>query len=364
MDKQTWHDALATLPQPQLLQTYPWGAVKAQFGWQPHYRLWQRDGQVQAAALVLERSIALPGMAAMLRMLYVPKGPLLRDWSDTAMRKKVVTDLIAFGKQRRAFLLKLEPDVLLGRGVPGRPEAEEGLVGEQFTTELRAGGWHFSDDQIQFRNTVLIDLTPNEDDLLAVMKQKTRYNIRLAGRRGVTVRQGSPLDFEMLYQMYAETAVRDGFTIRGREYYLAVWQAFYEDQMLVPLIAEVEGQAVAGLMLFMFGGTAWYIYGMSSGAHRKLMPTYLLQWEAIRRAKERGCQTYDLWGAPNVFDESDSLWGVYRFKAGLGGTVARHVGAWDLPLRPWLYKLYTKAVPRMLEVMRLRGDAQTRGNVT
>jgi lipid II:glycine glycyltransferase (peptidoglycan interpeptide bridge formation enzyme) len=98
---------------------------------------------------------------------------------------------------------------------------------------------------------------------------------------------------------------------------------------------------------------------MSREAHREKMPNHLLQWEAICRLKACGCRQYDLWGAPDSFDESDSMWGVYRFKEGLGGTVVRTSGAWDLPTRPLLYKLYTQTLPRILNRMRRRGRAAT-----
>jgi peptidoglycan pentaglycine glycine transferase (the first glycine) len=138
-----------------------------------------------------------------------------------------------------------------------------------------------------------------------------------------------------------------------------VWQTFFDGGMLIPLIAEVDGQPVAGLMLFMYGPTAYYLYGMSTEAHRNLMPTYLLQWEAMRAAQEKGCTRYDLWGAPDVFDENDGMWGVYRFKQGLGGEVVRTIGAWDLPLRPFLFALYTQVWPRIMNLLRLRGRRQT-----
>lgn len=360
MDRESWNAIIAGMPQPHLLQTWEWGAVKSQFGWQAHHRVWQEGEQVVAAALVLERTINLGGLSARLRMHYVPKGPLLVDWGDTGLRKRVLDDLTAFARQRGAFLLKIDPEVPVGTGVPGAENAHEGLVGVQLIESLKQSGWRFSDEQVQFRNTVMLDLTQDEDALLKAMKSKTRYNVRLAGRRGVTVRRGSAADLEMLYALYAETAVRDGFAIRGKEYYLTLWHTFLEAGTLVPLIAEVEGQAVAGLMLFVFGGASWYIHGMSSGAHRNLMPTYLLQWEAMRASQEMGCQSYDLWGAPNEFSEEDSMWGVYRFKEGLGGQVVRTIGAWDLPLRPVVFKLYAQVWPRIMDVWRSVGRARTR----
>jgi lipid II:glycine glycyltransferase (peptidoglycan interpeptide bridge formation enzyme) len=163
--------------------------------------------------------------------------------------------------------------------------------------------------------------------------------------------------------MYAETSVRDGFVIRSEEYYRAVWDRFYEAGMLIPLLAEVEGQPVAGLMLFVFGSQSWYLYGMSRDLYRDWMPNYLLQWEAMQASRAAGCETYDLWGAPDEFNDSDPMWGVYRFKLGLGAYEARHIGAWDLPLQPLTYGLYTQVLPRLIAAMRWRGRRATRRQV-
>lgn len=133
--------------------------------------------------------------------------------------------------------------------------------------------------------------------------------------------------------------------------------------MAEPLLAEVEGEPVAGLIILRFAGRAWYMYGMSSLEHREKMPNYLLQWEAMLRAKEAGCLTYDLWGAPDEFVENDSLWGVYRFKKGLGGEVVHYIGALDLPLNRILYNLYTKAIPPLMAQLRRRGKAKTMGSI-
>lgn len=126
-----------------------------------------------------------------------------------------------------------------------------------------------------------------------------------------------------------------------------------------PLIAEVDGEPVAAIWLFMFAGRAYYVYGMSREAHREKMPNYLLQWEAMKRAKARGCSVYDLWGAPDEFNESDSMWGVFHFKEGLGGQVVRTLGAWDYAPNPFWYRLYSEIIPRVLDVMRSRGKAST-----
>jgi lipid II:glycine glycyltransferase (peptidoglycan interpeptide bridge formation enzyme) len=126
----------------------------------------------------------------------------------------------------------------------------------------------------------------------------------------------------------------------------------------------VEGEPVAGLVLFVFAGRAWYFYGMSREVHREKMPNYLLQWEAMRLAKSLGAKEYDLWGVPEVFDESDPMWGVFRFKEGLGAQVVRTLGAWDFPVYPLGYRLFTRVLPRLLDVMRWRARRQLRREVS
>ncbi|MBW8010905.1 MAG: peptidoglycan bridge formation glycyltransferase FemA/FemB family protein [Chloroflexi bacterium] len=364
MDAYTWNEIISNLPNTHLLQTWEWGQFKARYGWKPFHEVWRDElGKVVAAALILQRTIPIAGMAARVCMLYVPKGPLLADWEDAALRQRVLTDLRRFAQERRAFFIKIDSDVQLGTGVPGEPDAEDNPTGKEILGELKKTGWLFSKEQIQFRNTVMLDLQASEEEMLARMKQKTRYNIRLAKRKGVQVREGGPEDFSMLYYMFAETAVRDEFVIRHQGYYDDLWNAFYQAGKLKPIIAEVEGDPVAALMLFIFAGRAWYLTGMSRSVHREKMPNYLLQWEAMRAAKGAGCSVYDLWGAPDEFVETDALWGVYRFKRGLGGTVERHLGAWDLPIRPWLYRLYTQILPKVLGIMRGRGRANTKQDI-
>lgn len=385
MNRSFWNQIISALPNPHFLQTYEWGQVKAKYGWTPLYAVWGANGEfkveanpetlssfvfpVVAAALVLKKSVIRRGFAARLSILYAPKGPLM-DWENASLRKRVLDDLQSFAKRQGAIFLKLDPDVVLGTGVPNSDGDSVDSGGQAVMSELKGRGWVFSADQIQFRNSVLIDLNPTEDEMLARMKQKTRYNVRLAEKKGVTVRVGNLEDLPMLYRMYAETSIRDGFVIRDEGYYQTVWKLFMANvqspitnpqlPITIPLIAEVDHDPVAAIFLFLFAGRAYYVYGMSRDAHREKMPTYLLQWEAMKRAKAAGCTVYDLWGAPEVFDESDSMWGVYRFKEGLGGEVVRTLGAWDYAPNVLWYKLYAEVMPRLLDVMRSRGKEKTK----
>ncbi len=355
----TWNAQIAGLPGVHLLQTWEWAQVKQAYGWEPLPQVWHdAAGQPESAAMVLQRT-ATP---LRLRVLYVPRGPLV-NWADAERRSRVLAELENLARTRRAMFIKIDPEAELGTGVPGSPESRQNPVGAALQQELRQRGWRYSGEQVQFRNTVVMDLTEPEETWLARLKQKARYNLRLGEKRGVQVRVGTPADFAMLYRMYAETSVRDGFLIRSPDYYQTLWQTFYANGMLDPLIAEVEGVAVASIMIFYFGGKAWYLQGMSRDLHRDKMPNYQLEWADIRRARARGCTQYDLWGAPEIFQEEDPLWGVFRFKEALGGTVLRTLGAWDYPAQPALYTFYTRVLPRILDLMRRQGRAKTRQEV-
>jgi lipid II:glycine glycyltransferase (peptidoglycan interpeptide bridge formation enzyme) len=379
MDILTWNELISNFPGSHILQTREWGEVKSKFGWSPIHALWfeKADGQylltfekpedgaaLRAAALILKRTIKIREFSTGLTVLYVPRGPLLLSWDNLDLRRRVLDDLNIIAKNERAIFIKIDPEIRIGTGVPGQSGEGKAQGSESILDDIRSRGWRYSDDQIQFANTMVIDLSQSEDALLARMKPKTRYNVRLAERKGVNIRLGSMADMDILYQLYAETSLRDGFVIRSIEYYQALWSAFLTAGMARILMAEVDGQPIAALILFIFQRKAWYLYGMSREAYRERMPNYLLQWEAIRQCKQAGCLEYDLWGAPYQFVESDPLWGVYRFKDGLGGQVVRYIGAWDLPVKSTGYMLFTRVLPRILEKMRVRGIAKTQHSLS
>lgn len=354
--REEWNDALLALPARHVLQSWDWGEVKTRHGWLPARLLWARQGQPLAAAQVLRRPVPRTPWSVM----YVPKGPAL-EYGDAQALAQVLGDLERYARAQRSIFVKIDPDVELSHVGAAHPVADV----------LSARGWLYSAQQIQFRNTALLDLALSEEDLLAAMKSKTRYNTRLAGRKGVTVRPGTIQDIPCFYEMYDETGARDDFLIRPFEYYQDTWQTFLERGLAHMLLAEVvegadasaagEGTrsggkrvAVAGLILFRFGDKAWYMYGASTAEHRDRMPNYALQWEAIRWAKSAGCTVYDLWGAPEQLEESDPLWGVWRFKEGLGARFTPHIGAHDYPTSPLLYWMYEVALPRYLGWLRRR----------
>jgi lipid II:glycine glycyltransferase (peptidoglycan interpeptide bridge formation enzyme) len=326
-DAKAWDDLVCNSGG-HVLQSWAWGELKAQFDWRV-----QRISLGDAGAQVLYRN--LPGGLG--TIAYVPKGPLLDADSRDALQN-LLSAIQPLAKQRRAICLKIEPD-----------EEEDPALIEQ----LKSLGFRASPQPVQPRRTILVDLDAEPDELLKRMKQKTRYNVRLAGRKGVTVRAGDESDLPAFYRLMEVTAERDGFGIHTQAYYEAVHHLFMPSGQGCLLLAEHDGHLLAGLVALASGATACYMYGASSSEGRNLMPTYLLQWKAMLWARERGYHGYDLWGVPDedeptleaeFTERSDGLWGVYRFKRGFGGHLVRSVGAWDLVYEPLRYRLYTAAL--------------------
>lgn len=332
-DNQTRWDERIAADGGHLLQSWAWGELKSRFGWRA--RRWALGG-VCAQVLIRRLPAGLGSIA------YVPRGPVT-DWTDGRDLRAMLEALRPALRRQRAICLKLEPPLEDTR------EAAE---------RLRALGFVPSSHSVQPRRTFVVDLEAEPAEILARMKQKTRYNVRLASRRGVTVRAGAAADLPAFYQLMETTAARDGFSIHSQAYYEAAHDLFAPRGCGRLLLAEHEGQLLAALVAFSFGDTTIYMYGASSDAGRHLMPTYLLQWEAMLWAREQGCRFYDLWGVPDEEEEtleesftgrSDGLWGVYRFKRGFGGRLIRTAGAWDSVYAPLRYRLYIMAVKRFIQ---------------
>ena len=355
MNKEQWNNITSQFERSTILQTWEWGLIKTRYGWKPDYYVKEdSSGKPEAAALILSKEQRLSKFGPLIRILYIPQGPLL-NWENLDVVKKTFDYLINYSKLQNAAYIKTDPQLILSRGTVSNSPKNETIASE-LKEYFNQSGWISSRQQIQFKNTFWIDLTHSEDELLANMKQKTRYNIRLSEKKGVNVRQGSNDDFNVIYEMYAVTSARDGFIIRPKEYYFNLWNTFLEAGMAIPLIAEVQDEPVGALFLFYFNQKSYYLYGMSRELHRDKMPNYILQWEAIKLSKSLGCKIYDLWGAPDVFESSDRMWGVYKFKEGLGGDLIQTLGAYDFPTSKLTYTIIQEALPKFQSLARrIRG---------
>jgi lipid II:glycine glycyltransferase (peptidoglycan interpeptide bridge formation enzyme) len=238
-------------------------------------------------------------------------------------------------RARRAICLKWEPDL------PDSPACADALT---------ALGFRPSPQTVQPRRTLVVDLSGTEADILARMKQKTRYNIGLAVKKNITVRAAqSTADVEAFVGLMRATGARDRFGVHADDYYRMAFSLFNPSSLCALFLAEYRGEPLAGMMVFALGKRAWYFYGASADRERSRMAPYLAQWAAMRWARERGALAYDLWGVPDENEDvleaefetrHDGLWGVYRFKRGFGGKLVRTVGAWDRVYDPRVYQAY------------------------
>ena len=349
----TWDTFLAQHPNAHLLQTSQWAQLKAAFGWDFAHVIAGDCG-----AQILFRKLPLGFTVA-----YIPKGPVsgqdFRSFGDVFHRQlrksesvtgendweKLLPDVDTVCRARRALALKVEPDQW---EAPVRGAPPPGFIPSPHT--------------IQPPRTITLDLFGPEDQILARMKQKTRYNIRLAEKKGIVIRPSNDLHtWDVLMQ---QTGERDQFGVHSRDYYQKAYDLFHPSGACELLISEHQGEPLAAIMVFARGNRAWYFYGASSNAHREKMPTYLLQWAGIRWARAKGCTEYDLWGVPDEdettleagfmeraveYNRADGLWGVYRFKRGFGGELKRAAGPWDRVYNPLLYKVYLWRMAKNLQ---------------
>ncbi|MBI3977248.1 MAG: peptidoglycan bridge formation glycyltransferase FemA/FemB family protein [Chloroflexi bacterium] len=336
-DRDEWNGAVAALSTGHILQSWEWGALKGRLGWEPVRLLFTRGGQVVAAASVLFRRARLPGLA----MAYAPKGPCV-DTADPATLGQVLTSLADVARRRGAAFLRIDPDISLEQSAALR--AVEGA------------GFRPAPEQVQYRNTMIVDLRPSVEELRKRLRQDAKYNTNLARRRGVAVVEGSADDLPLFYDVYRETSERDHFLIRPYAYYADIWRHFLDRGMARILFARHEEDTLAGAILLVLGDRVWYMYGASRGRHRQLKPNHLLQWEAMLWAKAQGAVSYDMWGLPNVLEPGQPMWGVVEFKQSFGGQIYRWIGAYDYVVRPPLYAAVTTILPRYLHLLRrLRG---------
>lgn len=322
-----WERFVAEHTYGHLLQSWNWGELKTSPNWHPlRLALFDEQQQIVAAAHVLQRTVSrVP--ARLGHLAYIPRGPVL-DWSQPELCETFFTHLHAFLRQQGAMALRVECNL----------EADSPAGSWAQSYFARAG--MESVPAVQPLRTITLDVTPSEDTLLAQMKEKWRYNVRLAHKRGVTVRVAQTLeDVDAWYALMQTTSERDSFGIHTLRYYQRAWQCFHPDEHLRLFLAEHEGQLLAGIFVSLYAREGIYMYGASSNEKRQLMPNYLLQWEAIRWARAHGAVSYDFWGIPDTDNEEEAMAGVYRFKRGWGGRVVQFVGGYQYNYHPLAMKL-------------------------
>ncbi|MEQ8200593.1 MAG: peptidoglycan bridge formation glycyltransferase FemA/FemB family protein [Syntrophomonadaceae bacterium] len=346
-EKGRFNEFVRSHPKGHFSQTWEWGAVKQGTGWEPLPLILEEDGDIRAALLILKRRLPIPGLKSCI--FYSPRGPVV-DIENPELCRELFSGAERVARHHRAIFLKIDPDV---------PITNRGFMSILEQCKFRRNDTGLDFEGVQPAFVFRLDITPDEEQLLANMHGKTRYNIRLAGKKGVEIRKAhGKEELPAFYSILQETAARDRFLIRGYEYFEAMWDQLVEAGLAEIFLAEYQGKIIAGTLALCLGDKAWYLYGASSNEYRNMMPNYLIQWEMIRWARAQGCQIYDFRGVSGDLDESNPLYGLYRFKKGFNGEFIEFVGDWDRVYSPGLYLLWTRVLPFYRRMVRKRAGRE------
>ena len=324
-DRESWNAKVEALGG-SVLQSWEWGEFRKGHGWRPLRLIGEA-----AAAQVLLRDLPLPGMGS---LAYVPHGPLSSEGTDFT---EVAAALSEKARAHGAALIRVEPRVDDARA-------------------LKAGGFTRSESSVQPRCTRVLEVLPDREEQLKALPKDTRYGVRRAGREGVIAGPSGSVekDLEIFLDLLEETAARQKFALRSRDYY----RDFMRDLPAHLVVARKEGEErlLAGAVVLTFGEEAYYLYGASAADADNLYASYLVQFEVLDVARNAGASRYDMWG-PCKPREGDPLWGVYQFKKKFGGTEETYCGAHEKDLHPAKAKLTRAGIKGYYAVQRLRGKS-------
>jgi peptidoglycan pentaglycine glycine transferase (the first glycine) len=319
---QLWDAFVLSHPRGHFLQLSAWGEQKAAYGWSYQRLALYEDAKLVAGAQLLFRPLPMK----LGTMAYLPYGGYV---SNDEQWPALFGAIQASAKKNKAAFLKWEP-------------------GFDFENDPAKWGFVESPQRIQPPRTVMIDIHSDQETIQGRMNQGTRRNLRKAYKNDIRYYEASAEDVSKFTAMMDTTGERNEFGVHEPAYYRKMYDLFVPDHAAL-ILAEHEGETLAGNFVISVGKTAIYLEGASSNEKRNLMAAYGVQWEAIQWAKKRGCIWYDMWGIPDEdettleaqFEErSDGLWGVYRFKRGWGGEITRSAGTWDYVYNPLIYNAY------------------------
>lgn len=328
-DDTAWDAFVRQHPRAHILQLSAWGTLKATQGWRVgRIALTNTDGNIIAGAQWLLR--ALPFRLGTLA--YLPYGGYV---THNSQWRPLLDAIQTYASLDNARFLKWEPGIQ-----------------SDTPPDMTSWGFHISPHRVQPPRTLIIDITPPEDAIMARMNQGTRRKIRKSYKSDIHYYHATADDVARFSDLMQTTGERNQFGVHQGDYYRHAYDLFVPTDATL-ILAEHEGDLLAGNFVFGIGENAYYLYGASSNHKRDLMASYGVQWEGIQWAKHRGYRYYDMWGVPdedtaileaNFQHRSDGLWGVYGFKRGWGGEIVRAVGTWDKPYNPLIYQAYRIAL--------------------
>ena len=323
-----WDDAAVRSPNGHVLQSAAWATIRESQGWRAEFH---QFGTPLPVALVLWRSLP-----AGQRLAYVPRGPIA---SDDSQLQAALAKLATLARERHAIFLKVDPEI----------------DADLAAGPLRAAGFRRAPDIQPVIATLELDLAPEEVALFGALEKDTRWSVRQAEKRGVTVREASgDDDLRVLYDLYAETGQRAGFITRTWDYYRGMWGTLVTAGHAKVRLAEKDGKPVAGALTWRCGERDVYQSAATNDAGRSAYAAYALLWQCIIEARKRGARRFDFGGIPlDLTRKDDPMYGPYMFKKGFGGAPRRFVGAHDAVPNELAYRAYAVAEPIYTASLRL-----------
>lgn len=329
----------STHPQSCFTQSTKWHAVKSNWGYEVVVSR-GAGGKIVGACAVLIQKIPLVGTS----FLYAPRGPVC-DLHDKAVLEDLKRGIDTLAKRYRAHLFKMDPDTLMTDSA--FLQLATGMGFEHF-----AGPEGFETIQARF-NYRLYLAGKTEEEVLASITQKTRYNIRVAQKHGVEIKVVGAEYLDDFVRIMQTTGERDGFNVRPKAYFERMLAALGEHVRLY--LAFYEGQPISGAITTNYADKTCYVYGASDNVYRNVMPNYLIQWEMIRWAIQTGCTVYDFQGVSGNLEEGSHMYGLYRFKKGFNGTLDELIGEFNYIYRPLAYKMTDSAIATKEKLGKLKG---------
>lgn len=337
-DEEEYSDFLEKHERCNFQQSLEWAKVKQ--SWKREVILAEdTNGKINGSLMVLVRKIPFFG-----NIMYSARGPVC-DIHNIEVLRQITEGAKELAKKYNAIVLRIEPDIKSND--------------TDFRNIMLELGYSIKDDAKNFRDEIqpryvfrLDTKNKTEDEIFKNFHQKTRYNVRLATKKGVTVKEGTREDLKDFHKIMVTTGIRDGFITRPLEYFEKMYDCLGPEHMKI-LMAYYDGKPISGVIPIMYGNKTWYLYGASSNDHRNLMPNYLLQWEMIKIAISRKSDIYDLRGVPGIADDSN---GLYRFKKGFGAEYTEFIGEVYIPFKPLTYKAYkfSEKMFRSLRALKLK----------
>ena len=324
-DKKAYKEFLESNERCNFQQSLEWGKVKT--AWKNEIVLSKnKNGQIVGAMSVLIRKMPIFG-----NLMYISRGPIC-DIHDEKVLSDLNDGLKELAKRYKAFTLKWEPDIK-------SDDEEFRKIAAKLGFRIKDDAKDFSEG-IQPRYVFRLDIKDKtEDEIFAAFHQKTRYNVRLATKKGVVIKEGTREDLKDFHKIMEVTGKRDDFMIRPLSYFEKMYDELAPNHLKLTM-AYYEDKPISGIIDIIYGNKIWYLYGASSNEHRNLMPNYLLQWEMIKYSIKHKKDMYDFRGVVGVVDESHPQYGLYRFKKGFNAEFTEFIGELYINYKPLTYKMY------------------------